>query len=295
VKIGVVLPAADVDWGGTTPTWADVKNFALAVEARGFDSVWMFDHFFNRADDGSIEGMLESWTILSAVAAVTSRVLVGTLVMCTSFRSPGLLAKMASTLDEVSGGRLILGVGAGWHDPEYEAFGFPVDHRVDRFEETLQVLRPLLDGQTVTFDGRYHRARDAVLAPAPRQHIPVLVAGDGPRMLGLTARYADAWNTAWFGAPDDALRSRLAAFDEALASEGRDPVEVERTVGVTIRDPDSPVEAGEDEAFRGSVEEMAAMLVEYEELGIDHLILEIGPRSESALDRVAEAAGAATP
>ena len=119
-----------------------------------------------------------------------------------SFRNPGILAKMAVTADAVSDGRLVLGLGAGWHDPEYLAFGFPTDHRVSRFEEALQIIGPLLRGERVSVTGRYHQVRDAVLLPAPERPIPTLVAGHGPRMLQLTARHADAWNTAWYGLPD---------------------------------------------------------------------------------------------
>jgi len=289
VKIGVILRAAEVDGDGRTPPWSEVRAFALAAEDRGFDSVWMWDHFFHRTEDGSVEGMHEPWTILSAIAAVTDRVELGTLVMCTSFRSPGLLAKMAATLDEVSGGRLILGIGAGWFDPEYEAFGFPVDRRVARFEESLRIVRSLLDGETLTFAGNFHRLEGAVLAPVPTRRIPVLVAGDGPRMLRLTARHADAWNVAWYGHPDDGLRAMFATFDEVLEAEGRDPGAVARTVGVTIRDPDAPVLEDEELAFRGSVAEMAALFDAYADLGADHLILEIVPKTEASLDRVADA------
>ena len=289
MKIGAVLLAAEIDFDGVTPPWSEVRAFALAAEERGLDSVWMWDHFFNRAADGSVEGMHEPWTILSALAAITTRVELGTLVMCTSFRNPGLLAKMATTLDEVSGERLILGLGAGWHDPEYEAFGYPTDRRAARFEEALLIVRSLLDGGTVTFEGEFNRLDGAVLAPAPSRRIPVLVAGDGPRMLRLTARYADAWNTAWFGTPDERLRSMLRNFEDALEAEGRDPASVQRTVGVTIRDPSAPVLEGEEEAFRGPVEDMAAMFRAYDELGIDHLVLEIGPKTEPSLDRVGEA------
>jgi FMNH2-dependent dimethyl sulfone monooxygenase len=289
MKVGVVLLAAEVDWGGTMPTWDDVRTFALAAEDAGLDSIWMFDHFFNRPDDDTVEAMYEAWTLLSALAAVTERVQVGTLVMCTTFRHPGMLAKMAATLDEVSSGRLILGIGAGWHDPEYEAFGFPTDERFARFEEAFGILRALLEGNRVTTSGRFHQLDDAVLAPPPRRRVPILVAGDGPKMLRLTARSADAWNTAWFGAPDRALGDALESFDRALAAEGRDPSSIERTIGVTIRDPDLPIDEADEPAFRGSVDEMAAMFDEYARLGVDQLILEIAPKTSASLARVAEA------
>src|SRR5512132_2091198 len=166
VKIGVILPAAEADGPGETPGWPAIRSFARAAEAQGLDSVWMFDHLFDQTEAGPIEGMHEAWTIVSAVAAATERVEIGTLVLCSSFRNPALVAKMAATADDVSGGRLILGLGAGWHDPEYEAFGFPKDHRVDRFEEALRIVVPLLRGETVSFAGRYGEARAAVLAPA---------------------------------------------------------------------------------------------------------------------------------
>jgi probable F420-dependent oxidoreductase len=290
VKVGVVLLAAEVDGiDGVMPSWEDVRSFALAAEAHGLDSVWMFDHFFNRTDGGSIEGMYESWTILSALASVTRRITLGTLVMCGTFRNPGLLAKMAVTLDEVSGGRLILGVGTGWHDPEYEAFGFPLDHRYTRFEEMVEIVRRLLDGERVTHSGRFHRMRGAVLAPPPARRIPLLVAGDGPRMLRLAARSADAWNGSWFGAPDGALTTALGAFDAALQAEGRDPTSIERTIGVRIRDPAMPLDEDDEPAFRGSIEEMTEMFDGYARLGIDHLTLEIGPKTSASLARVADA------
>ncbi len=130
---------------------------------------------------------------------------------------------MAVTADGVSGGRLVLGLGAGWYDPEYLAFGFPTDHRVARFEEALQIIGPLLRGERLTFAGRYHQIRDALLLPPPDRPIPILVAGNGPRMLRLTACYADAWNTAWFGLPDKQLGQRLAGMHAALQAESRDP------------------------------------------------------------------------
>ena len=294
MKIGVILPAATSDAEGGHPSWAAVRSFALAAEAYGLDSVWMFDHFFHAPPDGPIDGQLEAWSVVSAVAAVTERVEIGTLVLCSSFRSPALIAKMAATADEISGGRLILGLGAGWHDPEYDAFGFPKDRRVDRFEEALQVIVPLLRGEMVTFGGTHIEVRDAVLAPAPARRIPVLIAAFGPRMLRLTARHADAWNTAWFGAPDDRLRERLGRLEAALAAEGRDPAAMERTVGLEVRDPDvigatDDGGDGNDRSFSGPVEELAEAFDAYEVLGIDHLMIVLQPMTEASLERLASA------
>jgi alkanesulfonate monooxygenase SsuD/methylene tetrahydromethanopterin reductase-like flavin-dependent oxidoreductase (luciferase family) len=248
----------------------------------------MYDHFFYKPSDGPIDGQLEAWTLVSAVAAATERVEIGTLVLCSSFRSPALVAKMAATGDEVSGGRLILGLGAGWHDAEYDTFGFPKDRRVDRFEEALRIVVPLVRGETVTFDGRYHQARDAVLEPAPARRIPVLVAAVRPRMLRLTARYADAWNTAWFGAPDERLRERLEHLDAALAAEGRDPTTLERTVGIEVRDPEraTAADGDGDRSFSGSVDELAEAIDAYEALGISHLIVVLQPMTEASLERL---------
>ena len=148
------------------------------------------------------------------------------------------------------------------HDPEYEAFGFPKNHRVARFEETLEIVVPLLRGERVTFAGRYHRTRDARLVPPARRRIPVLVAGEGPRMVRLAARHADAWNTAWYGAPDERLSRQLAALTEALG----------RHV--------------DQDAFAGSVDALARAIDAYASLGIDHLIVLLQPMTEPSLDHL---------
>jgi probable F420-dependent oxidoreductase len=284
VKIGVVLPAAEGDSHGETPGWPIIRSFARAAEDRGLDSVWMYDHFYYRNDSGELEGQHEAWTIVSAVAAVTERVEIGTIVLCTSFRNPGLTAKMAATADEVSAGRLTLGLGAGWHDPEYDAFGYPRDHRADRFEESLQVIAPLLRGERVTFEGRYERANEAELAPSPSRRIPILIACKRPRMLRLTARYADAYNTAWYGAPDERLERQLAALGQALEAEGRDPATMTTTVGVVARNPTRAPNSDDDREFAGSVDELAKALDAHEAIGVDHLIVVLHPMDESSLD-----------
>ncbi len=289
MKIGVVLPAAQgegVD-GGTG--WPHVRGFALGAEERGLDSVWMYDHFYYRNDAGELEGQHEAWTIVSAVAAVTERIEIGTIVLCTSFRNPGLTAKMAVTLDEVSTGRLTLGLGAGWRDPEYDAFGYARDRRADRFEESLQVIAPLLRGERVTFEGRYERANEAELVPAPDRRIPILIAGKRPRMLRLTARYADAYNTAWYGAPDERLEQQLAALGQALEAEARDPATMTRTVGVVARDPGREPNGDDDHAFAGSVDELARTIDAHQAIGIDHLIVVLQPMDEASLDWLTKA------
>jgi len=272
------------------PSWPRVRAFAEHAEAVGLQSVWVCDHFVSRPAGQPVEGIHEGWTILSALAAATSRVELGQLVMCVSFRSPALLAKMAATADAVSGGRLILGLGAGWYDPEYEAFGYPTDHRVGRFEEALRIIGPLLRGERVTLAGRYHRVGEAVLLPPPDRQIPILVAANRPRMLRLTARYADAWHTAWFGHPDNRLRRRLADLETALDVEGRDPATLRRTVGVRVHERDAMAsdEAG-DLACAATFDELARMIDAYEALGFDDVIVGLEPMTKRSLDRLGEA------
>jgi alkanesulfonate monooxygenase SsuD/methylene tetrahydromethanopterin reductase-like flavin-dependent oxidoreductase (luciferase family) len=287
MRIGVAVPMAVSDGPGQMPTWPQVHTFGQHAEAVGLDSVWVCDHLLAGPPD---QGIHEAWTILAALAASTRRVELGQLVTCTSFRHPPLLAKMATTADTVSGGRLILGLGAGWYDPEYQAFGYPTDHRAGRFEEAIGIIGPLVRGQPVTMAGSYYQVRDAVLRPPPDRPIPILVAAKGRRMLRLTARYADAWNTAWFGLPDDLLHRRLAELHAALEAEGRDPATLRRTIGMEVRDP-AATDPGQDlgEGFGGSVDELARAIDAHEQLGVDDLIVQLEPKTTRSLDRLAEA------
>ena len=196
-KVGLFLPTGESMLGGATAGWRDLLELARRAEDLGFDSLWLPDHvLLGREDESYTIGAWECWSLLAALAAETSRVALGPLVSCTPFRNPALLAKMASTVDEISGGRLVLGVGAGWAESEFQAFGVPFDHRVSRFEEAIQIIGPLLRNGHVDFDVTYYQARDCELRPpGPRPHgPPIMVGGSGPRMLSLTARYADAWN-----------------------------------------------------------------------------------------------------
>ena len=283
MRIGVVVPMSLSDGPGQVPTWPQVHSFGQHAEVVGLDSVWVCDHLLSGPPE---EGIHEGWTILAALAASTRHLELGQLVTCTSFRHPGLLAKMAMTADTVSGGRLVLGLGAGWYDLEYQAFGYPTDHRVGRFEEAIRIIGPLVRGETVTIAGSYHQVRDAVLRPPSDRPIPILVAAQGRRMLRLAARHADAWNTAWFGLPDELLRRRLAELHAALEAEGRDPATLRRTVGMEVRDP-APTDSGE--GFGGSVDELAWAIDAHERLGFDDLIVQLEPKTTRSLDRLAEA------
>jgi probable F420-dependent oxidoreductase len=291
LMIGVMLPLGDGDGpGGGMPGWKDLRAVAEAADQNGLDSVWLADHFLYRDPEGRVFGMHESWTLLSAVAAVTTNVEVGNMVLCASFRDPGLTAKMAATLDEVSGGRLILGVGAGWHDPEYEAFGLPTDHRVGRFEEWLEIVARMVRGETVTFDGTYYRVSEANLDPAPPHRIPILVAGHRPRMMRLVAEWADAWNTAWYGAASEKVEEKLGTLREAVKTAGKPDDAVAATVGIVVRDADQPSVADPDpRAIAGSVPELAEAFTAYQKLGVDHLIISPEPMTPRSVERIAEA------
>jgi alkanesulfonate monooxygenase SsuD/methylene tetrahydromethanopterin reductase-like flavin-dependent oxidoreductase (luciferase family) len=292
VRVGIVLPIAQEDGMAAPPSYAEIREVARTAEATGFDSVWVYDHLLFRSD-GETTGIHECWTILSAIAEATERVELGTIVMCTSFRNPALLAKMAATLDHLSGGRLILGIGCGWHDPEYEAFGYPTDHKVGRFEEALTIIRGLIRHGRVDLDGRWQRAADAVLAPPARPDLPILIAAKRPRMLELTARHADAWNLAWFGHPNDKLATGRADLLAACATVGRDPATLQQTVGIEVRYPDlltvTPSVPPPGSPLTGSAEDVAAGLIEHVELGAQHLIVAVDPATPAAVERLAAA------
>ncbi len=235
MKVGLLVPQNGEDGEGGSRE--EIRAIARHAEAGGADSLWVADHLIYRPAGEPEAGLHEALTMLTALAAWTERVQVGSIVLATSFRSPGLLAKMAATIDELSAGRLILGLGCGWYEPEYRTFGFPFDHRVGRFEEALGVILPLLRGERVTVHGRWLDVEDAVLIPRPRRSPPILIAAKGERMLRLTARHADAWNTAWFGLPDARFAERRDALLAACEAEDRDQATLELTVGVTVRAP----------------------------------------------------------
>jgi alkanesulfonate monooxygenase SsuD/methylene tetrahydromethanopterin reductase-like flavin-dependent oxidoreductase (luciferase family) len=229
--------------------------------------------------------------LLAALAAVTERVEVGTLVMCAGFRNPALLAKMADTVDEISGGRLILGLGAGWNEPEYRAFGYPFDHRVDRFEEALTIITGLLRQGHVDFEGTYYQARDCELRPrGPRSGgPPIMIGTTGKRMLGLTAWHADQWNV-WYshtGNRVEGVTSLLADLDAACAEAGRAPQGLERTVAVLAEvGPHAPSTMSVP-PLTGSPAALASALRAYAEKGVSHLQVWLEPNTLAGIEAFA--------
>jgi len=294
MRIGVVMPIAEGDAPRPAPSYTDIRALARQAEAAGFDSIWVYDHMLFRFPEQPTRGIWESWTLLAALAEATERVELGTIVLCVPFRNPAVLAKMADTLEEISGGRLILGLGAGWHQPEFDAFGIPFDHKVDRFEEALQIITPLLRVGKVDFNGTYYSAPNCELRPrGPRPGGPeIMIASFKPRMLKLTARYADSWNTAWLGQPTK-LAQRRAPLEAACVEEGRDPATLAVTVGVSVQyaAPGQPLEKppSPDNALFGSAQDVAAGLRAYAQQGVAHVICSLEPATPEALEWLAEA------
>jgi probable F420-dependent oxidoreductase len=295
MKVGLMLPIGEQEKSRQTLPWPELRELALAAEESGLDSIWAADHLIFR-EDGSTSGIHECWTILAAVAAITRRVEIGPLVLALPFRNPALTAKMATAFDEVPGGRLVLGVGCGWHEPEFDAFDFPFDHRVGRFEEALGVLLRLLREGHVEVEGRWHRADAELLPPGPRPNgPPILIAGKRPRMLRLVARHADSWNAAWYGRREEAgeLEQRIALLREACAAEGRDPSTIALTAGLFVSFPTMQQPADEDppeNAISGDVEQVGRALAAYRELGIEHAIVHLWPPNAAAVTELGRAA-----
>jgi len=291
MKIGVVIRTGPLGEGASPAPYSHLRDMALRIEAAGFDSIWLYDHLLYRwPDRPTTDGIWECWTVLTALAATTQRVELGTMVLCTAFRNPALLAKMAATLDEVSSGRLILGLGAGWHQPEFDAFGFPFDHRVARFEEAVAVIKPLLRDGHVDFEGRYVSAPNCESIPrGPRPSgPPLLLAGRGPRMLEVVARAADAWNTAWH--PDlDSVRSAIERLHEACETVGRDPATLEITAALAVAYPDLQGRSYTRTFVSGGADQIADVLAGYADLGVGHMIIELAPFSPAGVERLTEA------
>ena len=308
LKLGLILtPIEDRD-GPATPGWREIAELARVAEDVGFDSIWISDHLIHRFPGVPDYGIWECWSLVSALAAVTSRVQIGTWVVGAGFRNPALMAKMADTVDEISGGRLILGIGSGWHEPEYTAFGYPFDHRVARFEESITIIHSLLRTGHVDFEGRFYQARDCELRPrGPRANgAPIMIGtiggtplgermkipGTSPKMLELSARYADIWNCPWINDPD-LIPPIRAMVDQACVAAGRDPSSLPRTHGLMLNLPGWESEQGigiirqgrlSMRAVTGSPEAHADYLRRFAAEGIDEVHIQLDPETPAALE-----------
>jgi alkanesulfonate monooxygenase SsuD/methylene tetrahydromethanopterin reductase-like flavin-dependent oxidoreductase (luciferase family) len=283
VRVGLQLPEVERE-----VRWPEYLAMARAAEAVGFDSIWVGDHLLYRDEDGRERGPWDAWTLLAALAAGTERVQLGPLVACTAFHPPGLIARMAAALAEVSGGRFVLGLGAGWNEDEFRAFGLPYDHRVSRFEESFTIIRRLLAGERVTLDGSHIQAQDAVLIPAPPACPPLMIGSNGPRMLGIALPHVEVWNTwyADFGNSAEGFTALNERISEAARLAGRDPAEIERSacVYVALDGADAGRETTPDAPpLEGSPQQLASTLRDFAEAGADELILVVNPISERSI------------
>jgi probable F420-dependent oxidoreductase len=289
LRIGLQLPEVE-----RTIRWAEIVAIARAAEDVGFDSLWLGDHLLYRGDGRPERGPWDAWTTLAGLAVVTERVTIGPLVACTAFHPPGLLARTAAAVDELSGGRLVLGLGAGWNDVEFRAFGIPFDHRVSRFEEAFEIIRRLLSGERVTFGGRFHDVEDAVLHPRPARRPRLVVGSNGARMLGITLPYVDGWNT-WYdsyGNTPTGFARLNQTIDEAASVAGREPQDVDRSACVFVvldrTAPERPIEEGA-EPVEGPPGRIAEHLVALAEAGADEAILVVSPITERSVRELGQA------
>jgi alkanesulfonate monooxygenase SsuD/methylene tetrahydromethanopterin reductase-like flavin-dependent oxidoreductase (luciferase family) len=303
MKIGVLL------WPQTN-SWPAFRDSALRVDRAGLDSLWTWDHL-NAIVGPWEQPILEGWSALAALGPITSHATLGLMVGANTFRNPGLTAKLATTLDHVSNGRAILGIGGAWFEREHDAFGFETwgsgfGERLDRLDESVMLMRRLLDGERIDHhEGRFYRMHDALCEPRPVQaHLPILIGGSGPqKTLRTTARYADAWNS---GGTVEELRKKDATLRERCAEVGRNPDDIERTCSIwlAIRDDakaarrvleaaaaanGDPLAEDDDDVYVGTVEEVADRLRPIVELGFRHVIVDMpAPYDPETIDKLPE-------
>jgi probable F420-dependent oxidoreductase len=281
MRLGVQLPEVERE-----VRWPELAAMARAAEETGFDSVWVGDHLLYRGDGRPERGPWDCWTTLAGIAAVTAHVELGPLVACLAFRPPGLLARTAAAVDELSGGRLRVAVGAGWNEAEFRAFGVPFDHRVSRFEEAFAIVRRLLAGERVTYKGQFETVSDAVLLPAPARRAPLMLGGAGPRLLAAALPHVDWWNT-WFddfGNRAEGFPVLNARIDEACERAGRDPGDVLRSACLLVEvEPGAGERISQPEAPSLPAGELTAELAALEQAGADEVILVLDPITESSI------------
>jgi F420-dependent oxidoreductase-like protein len=268
-------------WPAPAQTWAEVASLAQHAEQTGWDGIWYADHFMPNAEDTTAPWP-EAWTTLAALAACVPRVRIGTLVSGNTYRHPAVLAKMAATLDHISGGRAVLGLGAGWQENEHQQYGIPfytLAERLARLDEACQVIKALYNEPAANFDGRFYQLDRATLEPKPlQQPLPLLIGGGGEKVtLKITARYADEWNV-W--GTVDTLRHKMEILDRHCDDVGRNPADIQRSAVALLflSDDESFLErmrsAGiERPSIIGGVSEVKDIVAEYQAIGVDELIV----------------------
>jgi alkanesulfonate monooxygenase SsuD/methylene tetrahydromethanopterin reductase-like flavin-dependent oxidoreductase (luciferase family) len=269
LKIGIMLPESEREMAGETAGWQDFLQMARTIESLGFDSLWFADHLLMTVEGHEPQGAWEAWSMLSAFAAVTERITLAPFVCCTAYRNPALTAKIAETVDEISGGRVILGLGAGWAEPEYRAYGFPFDHRFARFEEAFTIICSLIRDGSVDYTGTYYEAHQELRPRGPRpEGMPLMVGTFGaPKMTRLIAEHADIWN---------------------VHEIGRDPASLERTVAVMVDTPGAYGRPGQAvPSLTGTPEELADEMRAYAALGISHVQLYPDPCTVAGIEALA--------
>jgi probable F420-dependent oxidoreductase len=286
-KVGVQLPEVE-----RFVSWPDYLDLARRAEGAGFDSVWVGDHLIYDLPDGSTRGPYEAWTTLAAVAAVTERVEIGPLVASTSFHAPAMLAKQAATVDAISQGRLIVGLGAGWNRREYDAFGFPYDRRVSRFEEALGIIVPLLREGRATFHGHFYDVDDCVLDPRPIREggPPIMLGSNSPRMLSIGLPVVDSWNV-WWSIYDNSVErfAEVRAEVDAVLPEGRD-VEATAAVLVTLPGGKGRLSGDANDARVTTVtpDRVSDHVQGLADAGATHLQLVLDPITVESIDMIGE-------
>ena len=277
MKVGIQLPEVEYE-----ARRDEVAAMARAAEEVGFDSLWVGDHLLYR---DPVRGPWDAWTTLAWLAGITERVELGPLVACTAFHPPGVLARMAAATHELSRGRLVLGLGCGWNEVEFRAFGLPFDHLVSRFEEAFAIVRKLLAGEHVTFHGRYHEVDDAVLLPRPTTAPKLMLGANAPRMLSIGLPHVASWNP-WFsryGNTVDGFAAENAGISETAERVGRDPATLERSACVFVSVESAGMRNNDEDVQPIPAAELGAHLEALAQAGADEAILVADPITEASI------------
>jgi alkanesulfonate monooxygenase SsuD/methylene tetrahydromethanopterin reductase-like flavin-dependent oxidoreductase (luciferase family) len=290
MRVGLCIPVGERGPELIPFRYREMRELAQAAESGGLDSIWMADHLFIQGGETGERGLWESMSMLAALADATTRVELGPLVLCTPFRNPGMIAWAANALDEISDGRFVLGMGAGWHQPEFDAFGFNFDHKVSEFADALEITVPLLRDGQVSYAGKYHKGEARLHPRGPRpQGPPILLAGSGPRMLGLIAKFADRWNSVWYGLPTEEFRDERRRLEQACAQIGRDPKTIEVSAGIQIYDPATVNENGPEKIVGRAPQILDALRI-WQAEGVTEVMCRMEPASVALAGEISRAA-----